>query len=151
MLDFLLVFNLTLSLLVVLLSIFLTRATDFLVFPVLLLLLTIFRLALNIASTRMILLEPRAPDVILAFTIKPVIYAGISARLMGLPMVQTITGLGTVFIRSTWVTRLAKIMYRVALGKSEKVFLLYTPYEAPSTPASLILLLKFLFYQILLN
>ena len=38
----------------------------FLVFPVLLLLLTIFRLALNIASTRMILLEPRAPDVILA-------------------------------------------------------------------------------------
>jgi len=66
MLDFLLVFNLTLSLLVVLLSIFLTRATDFLVFPVLLLLLTIFRLALNIASTRMILLETRAPDVILA-------------------------------------------------------------------------------------
>ena len=63
MLDFLLVFNLTLSLLVVLLSIFLTRATDFLV---LLLLLTIFRLALNIASTRMILLETRAPDVILA-------------------------------------------------------------------------------------
>ena len=66
MLDFLLVFNLTLSLLVVLLSIFLTHATDFLVFPVLLLLLTIFRLALNIASTRMILLETRAPDVILA-------------------------------------------------------------------------------------
>ena len=66
MLDFLLVFNLTLSLLVVLLSILLTRATDFLVFPVLLLLLTIFRLALNIASTRMILLETRAPDVILA-------------------------------------------------------------------------------------
>ena len=62
------------------------------------------------------------PDVILAFTIKPVIYAGISARLMGLPVVQTITGLGTVFIRSTWITRLAKIMYRVALGKSEKVF-----------------------------
>ena len=42
---------------------------------------------------------------------------------MGLPVVQTITGLGTVFIRSTWITRLAKIMYRVALGKSEKVFL----------------------------
>ena len=62
------------------------------------------------------------PDAILAFTIKPVIYAGISARLMGLPVVQTITGLGTVFIRSSWITRLAKIMYRVALRKSEKVF-----------------------------
>jgi len=62
------------------------------------------------------------PDAILTFTIKPVIYAGIAARLMGLPVVQTITGLGTVFIRSTWITQLAKLMYRVALRKAKKVF-----------------------------
>ena len=54
-LDFLLVVNITLSVTVLLLSLFTKEALDFSVFPPLLLLLTLFRLALNISSTRLIL------------------------------------------------------------------------------------------------
>ena len=62
------------------------------------------------------------PHIILAFTIKPVIYAGIVARVLGLPIVHTITGLGTIFISSTWVTWFAINLYKLALRKAEKVF-----------------------------
>ncbi len=54
-LDFLLVVNISLSVTVLLLSLFTKEALDFSVFPPLLLLLTLFRLALNISSTRLIL------------------------------------------------------------------------------------------------
>jgi len=60
------------------------------------------------------------PDIILHFTIKPVIYGSISARQLGIPCVNMITGLGSVFIRDTWVTRLVQILYRFALGRSQK-------------------------------
>ena len=62
------------------------------------------------------------PHIILAFTIKPVIYAGIVARVLGLPIVHTITGLGTIFINPTWVTWFAINLYKLALRKAEKVF-----------------------------
>ena len=55
MLDFLLVINITMSVVVLLISLFTTEALDFSVFPPLLLILTLFRLALNISSTRLIL------------------------------------------------------------------------------------------------
>lgn len=54
-LDFLLVINISMSVTVLLLSLFTKEALDFSVFPPLLLLLTLFRLALNISSTRLIL------------------------------------------------------------------------------------------------
>ncbi|MBN1106940.1 MAG: flagellar biosynthesis protein FlhA [Deltaproteobacteria bacterium] len=57
MLDILLAFNITLSILILLLTIYATRPLDFSVFPSLLLITTLFRLSLNIASTRLILLN----------------------------------------------------------------------------------------------
>jgi flagellar biosynthesis protein FlhA len=54
-LDFLLVVNISLAVTVLLLSLFTKEALDFSVFPPLLLILTLFRLALNISSTRLIL------------------------------------------------------------------------------------------------
>lgn len=56
-LDVLLAFNITLGILVLLLTIYATRPLDFSVFPSLLLVTTLFRLSLNIASTRLILLN----------------------------------------------------------------------------------------------
>ena len=56
-LDVLLAFNITLGILVLLLTIYATRPLDFSVFPSLLLITTLFRLSLNIASTRLILLN----------------------------------------------------------------------------------------------
>lgn len=55
--DVLLAFNFTFSLLVMLLSLYIVRPLDFPIFPSLLLLTTLFRLSLNIASTRLILLN----------------------------------------------------------------------------------------------
>ncbi|MDR1394800.1 MAG: flagellar biosynthesis protein FlhA [Deltaproteobacteria bacterium] len=56
-LDLLLTLNVTLSVIVLLTALYTLKPLDFSVFPSLLLILTLFRLALNIASTRLILLN----------------------------------------------------------------------------------------------
>lgn len=56
-LDIFLTFSFTLSLLILLVAIYTDRSLDFSVFPSLLLLTTLFRLSLNVASTRLILTE----------------------------------------------------------------------------------------------
>ena len=67
LLDILLCVNITLSLVIVLVTIYNSEALDFSVFPSLLLITTLFRLALNISTTRLILLEGYAGEVITAF------------------------------------------------------------------------------------
>ena len=57
MLDLFLLVSISASLVVFLIAIYSQRATEFTIFPTILLMLTIFRLALNIASTRLILTE----------------------------------------------------------------------------------------------
>jgi flagellar biosynthesis protein FlhA len=57
MLDVMLALNITISILVLMLTIYVIRPLDFSVFPSLLLITTLFRLSLNIASTRLILLN----------------------------------------------------------------------------------------------
>ena len=56
-LDALFTFNIVLSLMVVLAVVYVMRPLDFAVFPTVLLLATLLRLALNVASTRVVLLE----------------------------------------------------------------------------------------------
>jgi flagellar biosynthesis protein FlhA len=67
LLDFLLVINITAGLLTLLSSMFVRKALDFSVFPSYLLIATLFRLALNIAATRLILLHGAAGSVIESF------------------------------------------------------------------------------------
>ncbi|WNM24570.1 flagellar biosynthesis protein FlhA [Demequina capsici] len=67
MLDFLIVTNITLSLVVLLTSMYVKRPLDFSVFPSMLLVLTLFRLGLNVASTRLVLSDGYAGEVIGAF------------------------------------------------------------------------------------
>ncbi|QYZ65069.1 MAG: flagellar biosynthesis protein FlhA [Gammaproteobacteria bacterium (ex Lamellibrachia satsuma)] len=57
MLDMFFTFNITLSLVVMLVVVYTRRPLDFAVFPSLLLIATLLRLALNVASTRIVLLE----------------------------------------------------------------------------------------------
>ncbi|GIX07163.1 MAG: flagellar biosynthesis protein FlhA [Candidatus Poribacteria bacterium] len=54
-LDFLIATNLTLAVFVLMISLFIRRPLDFSAYPTLLLILTIYRLALNVVSTRLIL------------------------------------------------------------------------------------------------
>ncbi|MDJ0319349.1 flagellar biosynthesis protein FlhA [Pseudarthrobacter sp. PS3-L1] len=65
--DFLIAFNILLALLVLLTSMFVRKPLDFSVFPSLLLVATLFRLGLNVASTRLVLGEGYAGQVIEAF------------------------------------------------------------------------------------
>ena len=66
-LDFLLTFNISLALLVLMLTIYITAPLELSVFPGLLLVFTLFRLSLNVASTRLILSEADAGRLIEAF------------------------------------------------------------------------------------
>ncbi|MDM8533105.1 flagellar biosynthesis protein FlhA [Clostridiaceae bacterium HSG29] len=67
MVDFALAINIALALLILLIAMFLKRPLDFSVFPSILLITTLFRLALNITTTRYILSEGKAGNVIEAF------------------------------------------------------------------------------------
>src|ERR1700683_3635554 len=57
LLDFLIVVDIMLSVIVMMVSVYIRRPVDFSVFPTTLLLLTMFRLSLNISSARLILLN----------------------------------------------------------------------------------------------
>ncbi|MDB6034827.1 MAG: flhA [Verrucomicrobiales bacterium] len=67
LLDALLAASIAMSLLVVLVILYLREPSDFTGFPTLLLFITLFRLALNVASTRLILLDGYAGHIIEAF------------------------------------------------------------------------------------
>ncbi len=66
-LDMLLAMNITSALVVLFVTLFVMRPLDFSVFPGLLLILTLFRLSLNISSTRLILSQGYAGEIIEAF------------------------------------------------------------------------------------
>ena len=66
-LDFALAMNISLALLILMIAMFLKEPLDFSVFPSILLITTIFRLALNISTTRYILSEGEAGQVIRTF------------------------------------------------------------------------------------
>ncbi len=67
LLDMLLAANITFSMVVILVSIYTTEPLDLSVFPSLLLFATLFRLGLNISTTRLILGQAYAGEIILSF------------------------------------------------------------------------------------
>jgi len=68
------------------------------------------------------LLRRERPDVFLGYTVKPNIYGSLAAHVLGIPVVNNIAGLGAVFIRGSWLTRLVRLLYKFALSRSRHVF-----------------------------
>ena len=66
-LDFMLCISISISLLVLITTMFMTSPLEFTIFPSLLLILTLFRLSLNVAATRLILSQANAGHVIDSF------------------------------------------------------------------------------------
>jgi len=62
------------------------------------------------------------PHLVLHNTIKPVIYGSLAARSLGVPFLNTITGLGTTFIREDWMTRVVERLYRISQRRASQVF-----------------------------
>jgi flagellar biosynthesis protein FlhA len=67
LLDLLLTLNITLALVIIMIAVYNVEPLQFSIFPSLLLITTLFRLALNVSSTRLILLDGYAGEVIMAF------------------------------------------------------------------------------------
>ncbi|MCX7879572.1 MAG: flagellar biosynthesis protein FlhA [Ignavibacteria bacterium] len=67
LIDLLLAMNLSLAVLILLVSLYLRNPLEFSAFPTVLLVTTMFRLGLNVATTRLILTEAYAGEIILSF------------------------------------------------------------------------------------
>ena len=68
------------------------------------------------------LLKEIKPDVVLTYTIKPNIYGGFCCRLLKIPYIVNITGLGTTFERGGLLKTMVVTMYRAALKKANCIF-----------------------------
>jgi glycosyltransferase involved in cell wall biosynthesis len=61
------------------------------------------------------------PTVILQYTIKPNIYGTIAAALCRIPTINTVTGLGTVFLHNTVVSKVAQQLYAISFKFAARV------------------------------
>ena len=64
------------------------------------------------------------PDFIYHYTIKPNIYGTLAASLLGIRSIAVVTGLGSVYLRDNWLTKLVTIMYRVTLRRAYQIWFL---------------------------
>lgn len=62
------------------------------------------------------------PDVILTFTPKPNIYGAMAARILGIPVVANVAGLGTMFTAGSASRILMEGLYRLAFRRASHVF-----------------------------
>lgn len=67
------------------------------------------------------LLKKEKPDMVLTYSIKPNIYAGLACRFMKIPYCANVQGLGTAF-QKPGIAQLAALLYREALKKAKTVF-----------------------------
>lgn len=68
------------------------------------------------------LIRRERPAAYLGWTIKPNTYGSLAARLLGVARINNVSGLGTAFIRESWLTRVAEALYRLGLRGSSTVF-----------------------------
>ena len=62
------------------------------------------------------------PDIILHYTIKPNVYGSLAASLLGIPTINNVCGLGTVFLKKNLLSAIAKLLYRWTFRFPKKVF-----------------------------
>jgi glycosyltransferase involved in cell wall biosynthesis len=62
------------------------------------------------------------PDVILHYTIKPNVYGTLAANWLKIPVVNNVCGLGTVFLKEGWVSKIAVGLYKLAFRFPRHVF-----------------------------
>lgn len=75
------------------------------------------RLLVSLAA----LLRRLRPAAMLTFTVKPNVYGGLAARLTGVPLVPTVTGLGSSFLAGGALERLVGGLYRASFAHARTV------------------------------
>jgi glycosyltransferase involved in cell wall biosynthesis len=68
------------------------------------------------------ILRKERPIAYLGYTVKPNVYGSLAAHALGIPVVNNIAGLGTTFINQGVITWVVKLLYRLALSRSHRVF-----------------------------
>ena len=68
------------------------------------------------------MLRDERPAMFLGFTAKPNIYGSLAARLTGVPVAATISGLGSAFLKGGMLGGLLLRLYRIALGGAQAIF-----------------------------
>jgi glycosyltransferase involved in cell wall biosynthesis len=63
-----------------------------------------------------------SPDVIFHNAVKPNIYGSIAASLLKIPVINNISGLGTVFIKKSISTYIVKLLYKYSQNRARQVF-----------------------------
>ena len=119
LLDALMAMNLVLSLLILLIVLYTRRAIDFSIFPTMLLVTTVFSLALNVSSTRLILTQGEAFNgrMVRAFSSFVVGTGGSEGLVVGFVIFIVITAVQAVVI-TKGSTRIAEVAARFTLDKT---------------------------------
>ena len=67
------------------------------------------------------MLKKERPDMVITYSIKPNIYAGLACSMLGIPFCANVQGLGTAFQRKG-LARFVTVLYKTALRKAKTVF-----------------------------
>jgi len=62
------------------------------------------------------------PDMVLIYTIKPNIYGGIVSKILNIPTINVIAGLGTVFLNDNLSSQIARWLYKVSFNRNRVLF-----------------------------
>ncbi|MCH9740018.1 MAG: glycosyltransferase family 4 protein [Epsilonproteobacteria bacterium] len=62
------------------------------------------------------------PDIVLHYTIKPNIYGTLAAKCLNIPVINNVSGLGTIFLNESLSAKVAKLLYRVSFRFADAVF-----------------------------
>lgn len=76
---------------------------------------------LKLMQTYRKLLKTERPDMVISYSIKPNIYAGLMCRMLKIPYCANVQGLGTAFQRKA-LAQFVTVLYRTALKKAKVVF-----------------------------
>ncbi len=77
---------------------------------------------LNLIKQYIKILKQEKPDIVFSFTIKPNIYGAFANRFFHIKQVCNITGTGGTFLKKNLMSELCKILYRLSVKHSYKVF-----------------------------
>lgn len=79
---------------------------------------TIIRYILNIRKV----IKSYNPDVCLTFTIRPAIWGNLVTRMLGIPTITNITGIGPLFSSKKITYKIARMLYKFILKKTDTIF-----------------------------
>ena len=62
------------------------------------------------------------PDVVLHYTVKPNLYGSLAARILRIPVINNVTGLGAVFEQGGALQAAVRLLYKIAFARVQRVF-----------------------------